>query len=81
MARSSPGVWRLHSDLTAVSVDTHRHVRRRVPAFDPTPEGRFHFRRMNHTTDRLDFPIFDLLVKYEPTKKEAPNGERSEEAT
>ena len=64
MARSSPGVWRQHRDLIAVGEHLYRHIRRRVPALEPTEHGRFRYRRANTTIDQLGRPLFDLKIMY-----------------
>lgn len=64
MARSKPGVWRQHADLIGVGEDLYRHVRRRVPALEPDGGGRFRYRRINTTVDRLGRTMFDLKVMY-----------------
>lgn len=65
-ARSKPGVWRQHPDLIAVGEHLYRHIRRRVPALEPTEHGRFRYRRMHTTVDHLGRPLFDLKIQYQP---------------
>lgn len=70
-ARSTPGVWRLHPDLIAVTDHLELHAKRRVDAFDPTPDGRYRFRRGRRGYNEMGAVVFDLRIRYEP--KESPD--------
>lgn len=65
LARSTPGVWRQHGDLIAVTEHTHRHIRRRVAALQPDAGGRFRYRRGVVAKDGLGRTIFDLKIMYQ----------------
>lgn len=66
MARDSSPVWRLHSDLVGVTLDTLHHMRRRVPALRPDDQGRFEYARGAEAKDDLGRTIFDCFVRYAP---------------
>lgn len=70
--RSQPGVWFLHPTLVTANEALLRHARRRVPPLRPTDSGRFEFTRTNHGQDRLGRPVFDLYIRYVPTRNEEP---------
>lgn len=66
MARQSSPAWRLHSDLSAVTLDTLHHARRRVPALRPDQDGEFQYARGAEAKDDLGRKVFDLFIRYVP---------------
>ena len=69
MARQTPGEWRLHTSLVACDQAFLLHARRRATPLRPTEDGRFEFRKTNIGEDQLGHPIFDVLVRWVPTRE------------
>lgn len=65
-ARSTPGVWRQHPDLIAVTEHTLRHAQRRVRALRDQPDGTFTFRRGHQGTTQLGVVILDVETRFTP---------------
>lgn len=64
MARSSPGLWRLHPDLTARSWHLKAHAARRVDAVQPDERGHFEFFRGPDAETELGKRVCDLWIRY-----------------
>ena len=63
-ARAQPDRWFLHPTLVSCDEQFYQHIRRRVPALQPTPQGRFEFAKTNRATNDLGVRVFDLYVRY-----------------
>ena len=68
-ARSSPGVWRLHSTLVHADEHLVKHAQRRVLVLQSTNEGHFEFSRRNRGINDLGITVFDLFVRWVPRKE------------
>ena len=62
-AMRTPGVWRQHRALIAVTPHLLRHAQRRVPAFHRT-DGTFEFRVGADARDDMGRRVHDVQIRY-----------------
>lgn len=71
MAQQTPERWRLHPTMVAANRDFLRHAQRRARPLRPSKAGAYEFRTANHGEDQLGHPVFDVFVRWMPTREDS----------